>query len=140
MKISEISLLGHRAFGFNMYRDLRDDVAEVEVEEIEAPNTSLEKSLFDLVFSVDPRTNLPIGDIAQYLSNETHPDVKRFIELNLHAPISIDGDAHGDLAGLSDMDIADLTRHNSESLIDYRNRVMDYLRDNMSKSEPKSSE
>lgn len=128
MKISDISLLGRRAFGFNMYRDLNPEIAECEevadVPVVVDPN----KSLFDIVFSVDPRTNLPVGDLAQYMNDNTDPSIRRFIEMQLHSPLQSTGDAHGDLSALSDDDIVEFMRQPDESITSYRDRMFEVIK------------
>lgn len=114
------------AFGFNMFRslfdaefvDLRDEVKEKSFD------PSMEKSLFDQIFTVDPVTGLPQGDLAIFMSENTSPEVKRFIEMNLHQPYNVDGDTSG-RQGLSDDDVAAYMRDSSESVRDYAARMLD---------------
>lgn len=134
MKIHEKSLLGHRCYGFNLYRQLQEiDIPEfcsIRPEKKRIVNEDMNKALFDIVFSVNPLTLLPDGDIAVYMSENTSPDIRRFIEMNLHSPILIDADKDAAFAGLSDDDVATFMREPTESLSAYRQRMFDVIRQN----------
>lgn len=132
MKRFELSPLGISVGGYHLYSTIYEDevpfldIPDSGVVENQDPN----KSLFDIVFSVDPRTNLPQGDLAIYMSDKVSPEVKRFIELNLHSPVSIDADGRGDYRALSDDDIAMFTRGADESISSYRSRLFDFVKAN----------
>lgn len=129
MNVSKLSPIGHRVYGFSMSRNLVD----CDYPEIQAPVESvvecsdMNQSLFDIVFAVDPRTKLPSGDIAMLMSDQCHPDVRRFIELNLHSPVSLDGDSSGQFSTLSDDDIVEFTRGHNETIASYRDRIFSFL-------------
>lgn len=133
MKIDKLTVVGQKCYGFNMYREMvnSDVVIADEPEIIDSFNPDMNKSLFDIVFSVNPLTGLPVGDVAMFMNENTSPDIRRFIELNLHSPVNIDGDASGDLAGLSDDDIVTYMREPGESLSDYRSRMVTIVRENL---------
>lgn len=120
------SALGVTAFGFNMTRDLAEvDYPEPEVVECEKPfDPSMEKSLFAQIYSVNPVTGLPQGDLAVFMSENTSPEVKRFIEMNLHQPYNVDGDTSG-RQGLTDDDVVAYMREMGESTHDYAKRMLD---------------
>lgn len=136
MKLSEQSHYGKACYGFRLTSQLQDvDYPDMYVEELpDIDNSSTEKSLFDIVFSVDPDTLLPVGDIAMLLSDKTHPDVKLFIERNLMNPVDLSSDGSGQFAGLSDDDIQHFTRGRDESYDIYRRRVWDSLVSNIKDS------
>lgn len=121
-----ISALGIMAFGFNLTRALANvDYPEPEVVEREKPfDSSMEKSLFEQIFSVNPVTGLPQGDLAIYMSEKTSPEVKRFIEMNLHQPYDVDGDTSG-RQGLTDDDVVAYMREMGESTHAYARRMFD---------------
>lgn len=131
MKLHENNVVGYKCYGFNLYRNLInvdfpdpvDPVSEVSVD------SDMNKSLFDLVFTVDPVSGLPVGDLAMYMSNNTSPEVKRFIELNLHTPYDISGDTSGK-EGLTDDDVAMYMREPDESISAYRQRMFDIIKNN----------
>lgn len=133
MTYSDLSPLGRRAGGFREYVILLDkdfvaeevDVAHVSKDVRRDPN----EQLFDVVFAVNPVTRLPQGDIALFMSENTSPDIKRFIEMQLHKPMHLDPDVKAaDLPNVSDDDIAYFTRNVNESIADYRQRVYQRIR------------
>ncbi|UCS96040.1 MAG: hypothetical protein [Microviridae sp.] len=128
MKISEVSCLGRRAFGFNMYRDMKDEQFVPECNEEVPVVVDPNKALFGIVFSVDPRTNLPCGDLAMFMNDNVDPSVRRFIETQLHNPLQSQGDAHGDLSGLSDDDVLEFMRQPDESVSAYRDRMFEVIK------------
>lgn len=121
-----ISPCGLMAFGFNMSRCLRDsDFAEPEeVVQEKFFDPSMEKSLFEQIFTVDPVTGLPQGDLAIFMSENTSPEVKRFIEMNLHQPYNVDGDTSG-RQGLTDDDVVTYMRESNETVRAYAARMLD---------------
>lgn len=123
------SCLGPRACGYNLYRSISSEVYSLLPQEVDSipEQVTAESNLFDLVYSSDPITRLPVGDIAMHLGAEVSPDVKRFIELQIHAPQQISGDNSGDFSGIDDDDIAELTRSNDESLSSYSERVKKFI-------------
>lgn len=129
MNIHLKSAVGRRCYGFNLYRPLENKSFEIPAgQELVVESSSAEKSLFDMMFSVNPLTKLPQGDIAQYLSDKTHPDVKNFIELQLLSPNNIKSDAGAEFSALSDDDIAEFTRGVNESVASYRSRMFETLK------------
>lgn len=131
MKLHEVSVVGRKCYGFNLYRDLVDvDFPNPEDPVVEqSVNQNMDKSLFDLVFSVDPCSGLPVGDLAMYMSENTSPEVKRFIELNLHKPYDVSSDTSGK-KGLTDDDVAMYMRDSDESISAYRMRMFNVVREN----------
>lgn len=121
-----VSPCGLMAFGFNMSRSLRDsNFGEFEKVEQEKPvDTSMEKSLFDQIFSINPLTGLPQGDLAIFMSENTSPEVKRFIEMNLHQPYNVDGDTSG-RQGFTDDDVVAYMRESNETVHSYAARMLD---------------
>lgn len=124
-----ISPIGKRAFGYNLYRSLSGvDYPDPPVFDNPTPeDNSSESSLLGMIFEVNPVTLLPSGDIAMFLSDKVHPDVKRFIETQLFNPIPVSGDSSGDYSVLSDDDIIEFTRGRDESASAYAHRVRDIL-------------
>lgn len=132
MRLQDKCTLGARSFGFNLFRSLRDiEVSDPSprrsVDELMF-NPGMDKSLFDEVFSVDPDSKLPVGDLAMFVNENTHPDIKRFIELNLLKPYDVKSDSSGDFSSLSDDDIVEFTRGVDESIISYRDRILNVIR------------
>lgn len=87
-------------------------------------------NLFDQIFSVDPRTLLPNGDIAIWMSQNTSPEIRNFISQNLMSPVPLDSDG-AKYDGLTDDDVAMFTRNQGESIADYRSRLFSHLKSNV---------
>lgn len=85
-------------------------------------------SLLSAIYSIDPITNAPNGDIACYVSDKTSPDVKRFILENLMRDVS--SDAMPAVSGLSDDEILTYQRGRDESRDAYALRLSEYARMN----------
>ena len=88
------------------------------------------ENLFDQIFSVDPITLLPNGDIAIWMSQNTSPEIRNFISQNLMAPVPLDTDG-AKYDGLTDDDVAIFTRNQGESIADYRSRLFNHLKSNV---------
>lgn len=86
--------------------------------------------LFDQIFSVDPRTLLPNGDIAIWMSQNTSPEIRNFISQNLMSSVPLDSDG-AKYDGLTDDDVAMYTRNQGESIADYRSRLFNQLKSNV---------
>lgn len=78
-------------------------------------------SILKEIFSVDPRTGLPMGDIAYYLSPDGNPVVKEWLVNNLLKPRSGGNEFNPDIT--DDM-IVEMSRQQNESLEDYSSRLM----------------
>lgn len=122
------------AFGFNEFRSLKGKVITRKFsDDKEVISRDENQHLFDLIFTVNPVTKLPSGDVQQYLSESVNPQIREFIRQQFLQP-SNGGviDSHG----LSDDEINDLSRHSGESFIDYKNRMVDYV--NSLREKPKT--
>ena len=83
-----------------------------------------ESNLDDIIreiFSVDPISGFPKGDIQYYLSKDGNPDVKRWIENNLLTPRVVSGQSTPE--GVTDDMIAEMSRQSGESVEDYSSRL-----------------
>lgn len=91
--------------------------------------------LLDLIFSVDPITGLPSGDLALYLSPNSNPDVRSFIESTLMLEnttdsngLSIPDSVVNKLRSvISDDDIANFSRNHGETRDEYALRLHNYF-------------
>lgn len=129
MQVHEMSCLGVKVYGFNQFRSLKGVEYPIpEYEPLQEVNIDPNQSLYDLVFSVNPETNLPDGDIAMFMNENTNPDVRRFIEMNLHSPQVIDGDSAGQFSELDDDVLITLSRGQYESISSYRSRLFEYIK------------
>lgn len=86
-----------------------------------APDTELDKVLRD-IFTVDPTTGAPRGDIAYFLSGNGNPMIKQWIENNLFTSMRSSG-AY-DPATHSDDLIVEMSRRSDESVMDYSSRLL----------------
>lgn len=99
----------------------------VETKKIDSKIGS-DTSLLSAIYSLDPITHAPTGDIACYVSDKTSSDVKRFILENLMRDVS--SDAMPAVSGLSDDEILTYQRGRDESRDAYASRLSEYARMN----------
>lgn len=78
------------------------------------------KSVLDEIFSVDPISGFPRGDIQYYMSSEGNPVVKQWLENNLLKPRLSEGQS---LADVTDDMRAEFARQRGESIEDYQYRL-----------------
>lgn len=130
LTIDKQSVAGMRAYGYNNAREFVDipfSIPQLEESDVQDVQEESKESLFDLIFTRDPLTLMAVGDVAMYLGKNVNPEIKRFIELNLHSPVSLDAETSGKFADISDDDVAELTRGREESLGSYTSRVREYF-------------
>lgn len=82
--------------------------------------------VFDMIFAPDPVSGLPRNDIGVFLNDKTSPTVRDFIQSQLHQDLSGKRVAVPD--GISDDDIASLTRDSKETIEEYSSRVNAYMK------------
>ena len=112
------------ALEFAQYSGLCADVDWDEPELIDRENTLLSselKEVLDEIFSVDPVTGNPRGDIQYFLSKDGNPQVKAWLESNLFAPRRTDSGY--DSKQFDDDLIAEFARNDGESVKDYSARL-----------------
>lgn len=98
------------------------DVSKYEPEVPEPVKSDSEiDNILKEIFSVDPRTGLPMGDIAYYLSPDGNPAVKEWLVNNLLKPRSGGNEFNPDMT--DDM-IIEMSRQQNESFEDYSSRLM----------------
>lgn len=97
--------------------------SEVEVPEYELTESQLQ-SVLDEVFSVDPVSGFPKGDIAYFLSKDGNPQVKAWLESNLLSPRAKQSGTT--IEGVTDDFIAEYARNEGESAMDYQVRLRGY--------------
>lgn len=95
------------------------------VEPVLLDQDSERKALLDLIFTVDPVTGLPSGDIGQVLGKNLSPEVVQFIKDNLMQDF-FQLAAKGVPAGIDDGEVLELSRSDGESRSDYLQRVRKY--------------
>lgn len=110
----------YKNFGICQHFIDRSDVEYVPDIEPDFDDSPLKKVL-DEIFSVDPRTGAPKGDIAYFLSKDGNPEVKAWLETNLLQPRR-SVSSHPD--GVTDEVIAEFSRNPGESGLDYAARLV----------------
>lgn len=93
----------------------------LEYIEPELTDSALDQILKE-IFSVDPVSGTPMGDIAYFLSKDGNPQVKAWLESNLLSPRAVNG--MQDPAKVSDDLIVEMSRKSDESTEGYASRLM----------------
>lgn len=84
-----------------------------------------ENEVFNMIYAPDPLTGRPRSDLGTYLSENTSPVVRDFIERQLRQDFS--GNTSTIPDGISDSDILYLTKDKNETVSDYQERVKAYM-------------
>lgn len=119
--------------GFRIYMNLdkvKPLLADPIVREEVAPSSADE--MLNLIYSVDPLTNLPAGALGQYLSDKTNEQVRQFIEKNIlvehdNGLHDYPSDIREQMLKLDSNFIAETSRNRYESVEDYEARVKSYF-------------
>ena len=96
----------------------------VEVPDYIAPDDELDR-VFNEIFSVDPVTGAPRGDVAYYLSSDGNPQIKDWLMNNLLKPTA----ARRGNPDVSDDMIEEFSKHSDESSLGYISRIRGILDD-----------
>lgn len=128
-----LDIVDRRSLGFRDFEGLKDcTFYPSENSEISLPSNSLKgEELFNIIFSVDPVTGLPQGDLAVFMSENTSPEVKQYITQNLMLDVSSSAAPSvmaKDSSSLDDDMINQLSRGSFESLSDYRDRMINFVK------------
>ena len=107
-------------FGVYKNLDLTYNGRELHIDPVPQTDTSELKQVLDEIFSVDPVTGFPKGDIQYYLSADGNPMVKQWLETHLLKPRQSSGRT---MQGLTDDMIAEFSRRPGESIEDYQYRL-----------------
>lgn len=100
-----------------------------------ADTINSDSQLLDYIYSVDPVTSLPCGDLAIYLGDKANPEIRNFIEMNLLQPRS-DGKSVMDIpqdvlnkmkSVIGDDDIVAFSRNHDETREEYADRMKLYF-------------
>ena len=102
--------------------DLSDEGRNFPVDPKPEMVESSLKSVLDEIFSVDPKSGLPKGDIQYYMSSDGNPQVKQWIENNLLKPRVSSGTSTPE--GVTDDMIVEMSRKKGESVSDYQARLI----------------
>lgn len=110
----------------------------VESKPLDAPVSDVKKKdsqLLNYIYSVNPVTGLPQGDLSVYLGDKANPQVRAFIEMNLlqETENSKSGFQLPDEVlnkfreHISDDDIAAFSRNHGETKEEYADRMKLYM-------------
>ena len=102
-------------------------VIDLTVGEVLQPETVEDKpnEVFGMIYGSDPLTGRPRSDLGTYMSENANPVVRDFVERQLRQDFS--GKVVKAPDGLTDVDIAYLTKDRNETIEDYSLRVRGYL-------------
>lgn len=95
------------------------------------------EELLDAIYSVDPRTGVPRGDLAVFMSKDANPEIRDFIQQNLlmdmtgeDGSLSLpDSVRNAFRRDVTDDDIAALSRNHDETADEYAKRLSDRVHD-----------
>lgn len=130
------SKIGNRFLGYLQFFQLKDINPKINAPE-KVKKEQENEQLFDQIFSVNPKTLLPDGDIAVFMSENTSPEVRNYISQMLMNPLPDDSSSLPSGYDIDEETLVGLTRRSSESVNDYRFRVVTFLESQ--KSEVQSS-
>lgn len=126
-------------FGFDYLRRLQkieqSDSIESPVRQVDVTQKPTD-AILKVIYAPDPRTGLPTGDIAYYVSDNVNPQIKQFILQNLMIDISAAKNPPIP-EGIDDSLAFDLSRQRLEngrleSLQEYAERLNKFSQDNVS--------
>lgn len=122
--------------GFKQYDEvLGVNYAPPVFEEVHTSDiVKKEDDILDFIFTIDPLTGFPNGDISQYMSEKTSAEVRDFISQNLMREHNDDGsvldlpsNVREQFRELPDELLSDLSRDRFESVEDYEQRINKFL-------------
>ena len=116
-----------KPYKFSQYSDLRHLSHNLPLPEDQVPklNSSKEDNVLNIIFAIDPVTGRPRSDLGTYLTDETNPLIREYIERQLRTDFTSSSSVNVP-EGISDDDLVTLTRDRSETVDDYVKRVNDY--------------
>lgn len=120
-------LLGKKVLGYTQFKGLLNFEYSEQSDKLDPVVPNDVDKILQVIYKANPVSGLPEGDLAMFDNEEVSPEVRDYIRRNLMGEIGSDGDSSG-FDGLSDDDIAGLTRDRYESRSEYRGRVYDYLK------------
>lgn len=96
------------------------------------------EELLDLIYSIDPRTGMPKGDLAVFMNGEANPEIRDFIQKNLLMEMpTVEGSGlvmsdslrNSFTKNITDDDIAEFSRNANETSEEYAKRLSDKCHD-----------
>lgn len=122
-----------KVFGFLEFKALENmPITPVVDDEVKkSDNQDSKENLFNQIYSVNPLTNLPQGDIAVFMNANTSPQVRDFIVNELMRPDGTEKATSFD--GLSDDELYSLSRQHGEDIQAYKLRMFNVIRQGVQK-------
>lgn len=115
-----------KRYYFSQYTGLEDLLVKPSsADPLEKPVNANQNEVFNLIYGADPVTCRPRSDLGTYLGDNTNPLVRDFIERQLRTDFSGNSAAVPD--GLTDADLAVLTRDTKETVEEYSARLNSYM-------------
>ena len=120
------------------------DIVSIPAKSTPEPNVNENNPLLDLIFAPDERGCLN-GDLSQFLSDKTNPQVKEFIQSQLMVQnpddkgLSLNQDLINKMNGvINDDDIARFSRNHGESPEQYAMRIVSFFYEEKAKNVAKA--
>lgn len=96
------------------------------------------EELLDIIYSIDPRTGMPKGDLAVFLNGDANPEIRDFIQKNLmmemptfegQGLVMNDALRNSFTKNITDDDIAEFSRNANETSDEYAKRISEKCHD-----------
>ena len=101
---------------------------DVNVIEVDSPVQVKQDSLLDIIYGLDPETNLPSGDFVMYLGKDTSPEIRQYIQSQLLSEYP-----RGTGVPVEQEDVLfDYLRQTNEPVNDYVRRITDFEKQRVS--------
>lgn len=120
--------------GFGIYKGLENiGYITPKTEDVMSDVRAKDDDILDIIFSTDPRTGLPCGSIAQFLSEKTNPQVREYIAQNVLVDLPDNSFSTPELAAskvtreIGDDFLIYCIRGRNETVEDYESRVSSFL-------------
>lgn len=104
------------------------------IDPVYVPSDSDFERILKEIFSVDPSTGLPQGDLAYYLSPSGNPQIKQWLENNLLKPRA--EKVGTSIEGVTDDMLFEMSRGDNESVEDYALRLRSIYEESRKVVEP----
>lgn len=110
------------------------DIKDEKQEDVRPPY----EELLDMIYSIDPRSGMPKGDLAVFMNGDANPEIRDFIQKNLmmEMPTSegqglVMNDAlrNSFTKNITDDDIAEFSRNANETSDEYAKRISEKCHD-----------
>lgn len=110
------------------------DIKDEKQEDVRPPY----EELLDMIYSIDPRSGMPKGDLAVFMNGDANPEIRDFIQKNLMMEMPTSegqGLVMNDVLrnsftkNITDDDIAEFSRNANETSDEYAKRISEKCHD-----------